>query len=487
MSRFWTQGERPPEGVVGREVERARGDAVGQDGVDQVGHGELPVLARRRVVAGHRSDDLDHGRAVAAHEPEDAGRPATPERGGQRLLARVIVERRRRGDGHLGGRAARLLLARRHGLARGEAGGLGGLGGDARGLGLHRHPLEVEGQLAHGLPFAGQGRRRVAGFGVDAVDLEQPVPCGRLDLFGRPGTGAGRPEAGLGIVLGGAHGPRVGRGGGLLGPRLVLAIRALGGAQDVIGGGGAGPGARRDLAALVGQAAQIATRSGRSGRAGTSRVAPAEALPAAALSAAAPPADARPVDPASPAPASALARASGLGRSRTAVVGDVRMAARALAAALALSAVIIGSSPPRTGTPTRSSARRPLPATAALRARVIGAPGRTGVRRSGRATGAAWSPSRRSAGPPRAGSALVATKASSARVVARRGMASCATVTLTSRGAAGRARRTSIRAAPAATPSTNPMARNANSEAVTRLASLRSGSSRATGPSSGPA
>ncbi len=144
-----------------------------------------------------------------------------------------------------------------------------------------------------------------------------------------------------------------------------------------------------------------------------------------------------------------------------------------------------GSSPPLTGTPTRRERwsrpgidRTPAPelAVAAANRKVIGDVRGTDVRRSGMPTGGPAGSSRRSAGPPRAGSALAIANAASARVAARRGMASWATVTRTSRGAGGRARTISRSAAPAATPRTRPMTRKANSGAVTELASLGSGS-----------
>ena len=89
-----------------------------------------------------------------------------------------------------------------------------------------------------------------------------------------------------------------------------------------------------------------------------------------------------------------------------------------------------------------------------------------------RPAGIGTSISRRSAGPPRAGSGPTAMNASSARVAGRRrGIASWATVTRTSRRAGGRARMISTRATPLATPRTRPRARKVNSLTVTRPAS----------------
>jgi len=142
---------------------------------------------------------------------------------------------------------------------------------------------------------------------------------------------------------------------------------------------------------------------------------------------------------------------------------------RPVAAPPACSAPIIGSGPADTGTPTSLPlAGLAVPVAPAMR----GASTRTFVRRSEESCDAGVSTVRRSAGPPRAGSGPTAMKASSASVVARRrGMASWATVSLTSRRAGGRARMISMRAAPLATPRTRPMARNMNSLTVTVPAS----------------
>jgi hypothetical protein len=96
---------------------------------------------------------------------------------------------------------------------------------------------------------------------------------------------------------------------------------------------------------------------------------------------------------------------------------------------------------------------------------------RTLVRRSAAPAGSGEPSSRRSAGPPRAGSGPAAVNASSARVDDRRGTASCATVRRTSRGAGGRARTNSTIAAPLTSPRTRPSARKLNSLAVTPSAS----------------
>ena len=96
---------------------------------------------------------------------------------------------------------------------------------------------------------------------------------------------------------------------------------------------------------------------------------------------------------------------------------------------------------------------------------------RTVVRRSGDPAGIRASDARRSAGPPRAGSGRAPVNASSARVLTRRGIASCVTVTFTSGATRGRARTSSTMAAPLTTPRTRPRARKLNSLAVTLSAS----------------
>jgi hypothetical protein len=63
--------ERTPERIVRREQEDAALDGVGDDGVDEVRDGELPVPPRIRVMAGHRHDRLGHGGPFAAEDPDD--------------------------------------------------------------------------------------------------------------------------------------------------------------------------------------------------------------------------------------------------------------------------------------------------------------------------------------------------------------------------------------------------------------------------------
>jgi hypothetical protein len=125
----------------------------------------------------------------------------------------------------------------------------------------------------------------------------------------------------------------------------------------------------------------------------------------------------------------------------------------------------------------RVSAGRPVGMAAALRVPAVApaaAPdvaNRTVVRRSEVPGGITASVQRRSAGPPRAGSGRAPVNASSARVLTRRGIASCVTVTFTSGATRGRARTSSTMAAPLTTPRTRPRARKLNSLAVTLSAS----------------
>jgi hypothetical protein len=214
------------------------------------------------------------------------------------------------------------------------------------------------------------------------------------------------------------------------------------------------------------------------------------------------------------------------GRASAAAAGDATVSARpaaivAVAAAVAMAArssPMTGSSPVETVSPTRSprgaaewvsdtpvrgsdgSMIRPgtgpwsgsgptgmAPAIDGLPNGPPWPPNRTVVRRSVAPMGAPPPISRRSAGPPRAGSGPAATYASSARVVARRGIASCATVTRISRRAGGRARISSTRAAPLTAPRMRPRARKLNSLAVTLPASRGRGSFASGAPSLGPA
>ena len=160
-----------------------------------------------------------------------------------------------------------------------------------------------------------------------------------------------------------------------------------------------------------------------------------------------------------------------------------RMAASALAAALARRAVSIGSTPLETGTPWAAAgwfgATGPDPLTSAVgstnrNAGSVTVPGRgarTGVPVGGPLRPSPSGIAARSAGPYRAGSTAAgeSVKASLDSVLARRrGTASGATVTRTSRAGVDLERRVAIRAAPAAIPRISPIARKAISLPVTR-------------------
>ena len=285
-----------------------------------------------------------------------------------------------------------------------------------------------------------------------ALISQQPVARGRLDRFAGHGAGPAVAEPRLGVVLGPPHGARIRGRGGRLGRGLVLVVGALRRAVR-------SPRRRRPAVARGPRARSARPRAGGARR--TDRSTPGR----------------RPVGPAPTAPTarrrprrrrcrSARQEApwcladpgrrprsspwrgarSGSGRLHRRSAGDVVLAvARA----------------------------RPSPTPSVIADVGRGSPERTGVRRSMCPGPTLTASPRRSAGPPRAGSAAwIPANASSARVEDRRlGTASGATVTRTSRGAGGRARRISTSAAPAATPRTSPSPRNTNSLAVTLPAS----------------
>ena len=348
------------------------------------------------VLAGQGRDDLGQRGAVAAQQPEDARIAAATERRGQRIVVRRWIPDRRLGRDRrqMADHPAGLrFLAGGQRFACREAGGLGHLGGDPRRIGLDREPLEVQPDGRGGLSFTAQDGGRLAGVGVDRVDLEQPGARGRLDRVARHGARPPVAEPGLGVVLRPPHGARIGRGRGRLGRRLVLVVGALRRSMGLLGGAGLGPGADRELAALVGEAAGLGARTGR--------------LPPASwrLAPTAPTARRRPRRR-----RCRSARQGAPWRSANA------WAVAALAAADARSAVRVGSAPPEIGSGRRGAtgprrrlrcrSGRPGPGwTGPTSPRAPGSE-RTGVRRS-MTPGRSRAPSpRRSAGPPRAGSAV---------------------------------------------------------------------------------
>ncbi len=249
------------------EVQGARGDAVREDRVDQVGEGELPLAALVGVLAGERQDHLGQRGAVTAQQPEDAGVAASAEGGGQGI---AIVSGRfpGRGLGRHRGQVADFaaglrFLAGGQRFAGGEAGTLGHLGRDPGRVRLDGAALQGHPDGRRGGPLAAQHRRRLAGLGVDRVDLQQPGLCGSLDLLARPRAGAAGAEPCLGVVLRPPHGSWIGRGRGGLSGHLVLVVGALGRSMGLLGGRRLGPGARRELAALVREPARLGTGSGR--------------------------------------------------------------------------------------------------------------------------------------------------------------------------------------------------------------------------------
>ncbi len=262
MSRVLGAAERSPEGVLLGEVEGAGDDAVGDDRVHEVAQGQLPAPTLLRIVAGHRGHQLGHRGAVAAQQPEDARRATHRQRADR---CGLVDERRHRrpAPGHrgvtVGGDA---LIAIGRGLAGGDAGRLGGLGGDAGRVGLDGEAFELEGQDPRGLALARDRRRGLARLAVDPVDLEQPGAGGALDGLGRRRCRAVLAEGDLRRVLGGADGAWVRGGRRRIGARLMVVVRALGGAQRLLGRTGLGPGPGGQLAALVGDAPQVGAGSG---------------------------------------------------------------------------------------------------------------------------------------------------------------------------------------------------------------------------------
>ena len=167
-----------------------------------------------------------------------------------------------------GGDAARLrrLLAPCDRVARFEACLLGALRADAGGVGFQLQAIELRQELARDLPLPVDHVLGIPRGVVDAVDLVEPVACGRLGIDVRATRRAERP---LRRLLRVAHRPRVGgRLGGLeLAPMLV--VLAPRGHQPIHGFLARDARAFRDRAALVGELAGLGARArGRRGLGG---------------------------------------------------------------------------------------------------------------------------------------------------------------------------------------------------------------------------
>ena len=222
-----------------------------------------------RIGPGHCRDDLGHRRPVAAQQTEDAQIAASTERGCQRIvLARSLPLRslRRRFGQVPDDRAGIGLLARRQRLPRGETCSSAISAPILAASASTAETLEVRTDVGGGRPFAAERGRRLAGLGVDRVDLEQPVPGGRLDGVARAGAGATRAEARLRVVLRAAHGPRVRGRCRDLGRGLVLVVGALRRSMRFVGGPRLRSGTDRELAALVREPSRLGTRPTRGGR-----------------------------------------------------------------------------------------------------------------------------------------------------------------------------------------------------------------------------
>ncbi len=327
----------------------------------------------------------------------------------------------------------------------------------------------------------GEGAR-VAGGEVDPVDLGQPLARGGLDVIARPPCVARLAEGLLSGLLRCPNCPRVRRRG--VGFCLVgmLVVGMLARAQRLERRAGALPGACRDLAALIGDAAWFVTCSGnriRSISRGWLRWAGLAAAAARAFRA-------RQRGHAAPQPRLGLDRlaldgpmVSADAVSTEPVLTDDSIpdgiSTPALALAFALRAVIIGSGSCEIEIPTESRsppAGRPAGPAGTSVPLPLPLPRSAAAARSGRSarssSGRSRSTQRLSPGPPRAAPAVGAAASTSARVAARRrAIEFGVTVTRTSRFEGGRARRTSMSAAPAATPSNSPNVRKANSLPVT--------------------
>ena len=496
--------------VVG-ELQRRCLDRVGDDRLDETGHQELPAPPRPGIVVGQGRHEARHRLPVAAQEPEDPGCDAGLQGEVEPLVLvepgalRLIAGRGDRSRGGLIGRG--LLIALGDHDPRLEACLVRVLRRDPGRVGFESEPLQLRADGCCRGMLAGRRRGGLTGLGVDPVDLGQPVARGRLERVGSLGGLDRRSEAALGGVLRIVDGPRVRaprRGDGRRFMGVVGPLRESEGVQRCPRLGAC---AGRELAALVRQAALVGAPLGRRRRArrcrrrrrdigrGAGRLRLGLAVRGRARDRAA---RWRSMPPSSSAPRESRDRA---GRSRVAPPSVVGLPVGPMVIAF-----ITGSSPVEIGMPTRplvasarggpggpltgSAGSMVVPGTGAPTSRLIGmAPGilaaptppapavvggganRTVVRRSAAPRGCGDPMSRRSAGPPRAGSGAATVKASSASVAARRGIASCATVSLTWRGEGGRARTNSMRAAPLTRPRTRPSARKLNSLAVTPSAS----------------
>ena len=296
--------------------------------------------------------------------------------------------------------------------------------------------------------------------GVDPIDLVEPLAGGRLDGVGRTGPAAGVAEVGLGDLLLQPHVARVGGRGGLLGPRDVGVVGPLGGAERVVGHADRGPGMDGDLAALVRDLASLAARAVHGHRDERVRSARTRRRPHPGRRSA------------SGSGASMRATAVATGRAAIWPSAGPAVPVGAAGALHRQEDRVLTGIHPEPDHRRRGAERR---GTGSGRRQAV----RRREERGDRGSGPSEQPfDRRPAPgdrrrvrdrPDRAGRRVGAAVNGSCDRVAprRRGTESGVTVSRTSRGAGGRARRTSTRAAPDASPRIRPMARKPNSPAFT--------------------
>ena len=165
---------------------------------------------------------------------------------------------RGRGGCHQPGLLALVTIGGR--LAGGDARRFGGLCGDAGGVCLDGRALERHRQVPGGIALAGQDGTGVARLGVDPVDLGEPGSGGLLQVRGVAADRPLAPEAGLGLVLGGAHRARVGSRRRGIGAGFVAVVLALGRAEGLLDSGRLRLRAGGDFAAFVGDPSEFHAR-----------------------------------------------------------------------------------------------------------------------------------------------------------------------------------------------------------------------------------
>ena len=400
---------------------------------------------------GHERRSSPRDRRAGAGRSGARRRPRAPGPASRRRPAARGRQGPGRGGDHLGpGIRAGPLVALGDGDARCQTGRIGVL---ARRSGRRRpRDRAVRGWLrsrpprrARGWPWSCASRASVL-IRLISVSHSRAASSSSVGRRRRPDS---RSEAALGGLLRFVDRPRVGAPGGRDGRGLVRVVGPLREAECFERPVGVAPGAGRELAALGGDPPLV-------GAAVRSRPGP-----------------------------SSSGHERGQRPCRSGSGWPVAFGSWSRAGGIPVNGRAGSMIRPGTGGSEGSGVIGIAPAMDGATAGDLGSANRTVVRRSAPPAGIASPTSRRSAGPPRAGSGPTVTNASSARVVARRGMASCATVTRTSRGEGGRARISSTSAAPETAPRISPRARKLNSLGVTLPASRGSCSFASGAPSSG--